>query len=85
MTGVSGRPTDGACHHCGFILHNLYKEHTKINSKHLLQSVKNRIVELPVSQTMVVNFDRQTVIGVLNTAKVGNILASEMKIKVRTG
>ena len=51
----------------------------------MLQSVKNRIVELPVSQTMVVNFDRQTVIGVLNTAKVGNILASEMKIKVRTG
>ena len=50
----------------------------------LLQSVKNRIVELSVFQTMVVNFDRQTAIGVLNTATVGkiHISVSEMKFKV---
>jgi hypothetical protein len=73
MTGVSGRPTGGAHHHCGFILHNLYKEHIKIYNKYVLQSAKTRIVELLVFQTMVINFDRQTVIGVLNTATVGNI------------
>jgi hypothetical protein len=39
--------------------------HVKINNECLLQSVKNRIVELPVFQTIVVSFDRQTVIGVL--------------------
>jgi len=82
MAGVSGRPTDGACHHCGFILHNLYKEHTKTNSKYLLQS-KTASSNFQSLRRLVVNFDQKTVIGVLNTAEVGNILVSEMKFKIR--
>ena len=50
MTGVSRRPTDGAQHHCGFILRNLYNRSKTASSNFqtmVVNFVETWLVELP--------------------------------------